>query len=108
VRVTSFDVNTIKFETDFKRGKFLVYNDSFHSDWHARINGRKASLYRANLAFKGLVLPAGKNAVELAFRPAIGGAVYVLTLMVFMGTFVYLVYLFSGAGEYDKRVGDAS
>ena len=38
----------------------------FSSTW---INGQPAQIYRANVAFKGIFLPAGENVVEYRFAP---------------------------------------
>jgi hypothetical protein len=67
--VEKFDLNTIRFRTDFPSRKFLVYNDCFQKDWRAYVNGRPVQLLRANIAFKGLWLQAGKNTVEMRYRP---------------------------------------
>ncbi len=37
--------------------------------WTARIDGRPASVVRANLAGLGVVVPAGRHTVELVYRP---------------------------------------
>ncbi|MBF0531465.1 MAG: hypothetical protein HQL23_00025 [Candidatus Omnitrophica bacterium] len=65
-QVTHFDSNSVTFKIKSGVSKFLVYNDAFDPKWVVRINGRKAPLLRANLAFKGVWVPAGDNVV--AFR----------------------------------------
>ena len=91
--VLSFDLNFIKFKTNFNARKFLVYNDSFHRDWRARINGKQAEILRANVAFKGLWLPAGENIVYLRYRW--WQDYFGIFLAVFFGVFFLgLVYAF--------------
>lgn len=38
--------------------------------WRATVDGRPAPLYRANVAFTAVPVPAGRHRVELAYRPA--------------------------------------
>jgi hypothetical protein len=66
------DINHVKFKTHFDAPKFLVFNDCFHSSWRARINGIPTRIWRANVAFQGVWLPAGENIVEMRFgEPAL-------------------------------------
>ena len=90
LEVCHFDANTIRFTTDFKEEKFLVYNDSFMQGWEARRNGLRVPLYRANVAFKGLKLPAGHNEIELAYRPA-SGTWLAAMLVLYSGVFLFLL-----------------
>lgn len=78
LQVKSFTVNTLTLETNFPAVKMLVYNDSFDLSWQAFINGTPVALYRANLAFKGIKLPAGRNSVEFRFKPWGGEWLYFL------------------------------
>ena len=63
-RVTAFNPNRIKIITNFPEEKFLVYTDSYSPYWRVFINAVPGEILRTNIAFKGVVLPAGKNEVE--------------------------------------------
>jgi hypothetical protein len=91
-QVTSFDLNSIKFITNFSSPKFLVYNDSFHKGWQATINGNRVPIYRANIAFKGIELPEGRNEVTLVYYPE-RQILFFLIISLFLSAFFYLVYL---------------
>ncbi len=65
--VLDHDVNSLKLRTRFSRDKFLVYTDNYYHKWNAFVNGKKVELYKANLAFKGVVLPEGENTVLFRF-----------------------------------------
>lgn len=93
-KVAGFDVNGVKISTNFNTEKFLVYNDSFHSHWKAFINGNEAAITRASLAFKGVVLPAGKNMVEFRFMPFGGERLYFFILAFFFVFFAYVIFAF--------------
>lgn len=87
-QVLDFDLNSIRFKTNFSAMKFLVYNDSFHPDWHLTLNGAPWPLFRANLAFKGLFLPAGENVVEMRY-----GQAWKRWLNFFLIGFFWMVFL---------------
>jgi len=89
--VKHFDVNSLRIETDFKDEKFLVYTDSFDRHWQAFINGRETGIYRTNLAFKGIKLPAGHNEVYFRYAPPGGTVIYLFILIVFVGMLVWVL-----------------
>ncbi|MFA5088286.1 MAG: hypothetical protein WC552_04555 [Candidatus Omnitrophota bacterium] len=92
-QVVSFNSNMLKIKTNFSARKFLVYNDTYHSKWRASINGRKADLYRANVAFKGLWLPPGENLVVLSFGTKGQYCFNVFFLLFFDFVLIYLLWL---------------
>jgi hypothetical protein len=88
--VEKFDLNHIRFKTNFPSRKFLVYNDCFHKD----------EVFRANVAFKGLWLEAGQNTVEMVYRPWRTVFGFFL-IFLFQAVLVYLIIL---AVKRRKRV----
>lgn len=81
---------SISIETD--SDKFLVYNDSFHPDWKVYVNGNKMPVYRANHAFKGVVVPRGKSSVIFKFEPFGKGWPYMIILALFSLLLIYALY----------------
>jgi hypothetical protein len=67
VQLLEFDANVVRLKTAFPTKKFLVYNDSFYHGWQAFINGNEVPLYKANVAFKGIWVPAGEQVVTFRF-----------------------------------------
>ena len=65
--VLKCDVNSIKIKTSFNTPKFIVYNDNYHKHWHAFVDGQPSTLWRANIAFKGMWVPAGQHVVFLRY-----------------------------------------
>ncbi|HKS22385.1 MAG TPA: YfhO family protein [Thermoanaerobaculia bacterium] len=47
---------------------FLVITITRHKYWRATIDGRAAPLVPANIAFQGLIVPAGRHRIELRYR----------------------------------------
>jgi len=87
------DANTWILKTHLSSSQFLVINDNYNKDWHAFINGRQAHLFRANVAFKGLWIPAGESSVLLRFSTPKRYALHFGLIFLFMGTFLYSLIL---------------
>jgi uncharacterized membrane protein YfhO len=54
-----------------KASAFLVAADAWYPGWEAAIDGQAARLYIADVAFRGLTVPAGDHLVEMRFVPQI-------------------------------------
>ncbi len=48
---------------------WLVLNDPYHPWWQAEVDGRRATLLRANGIFRAVPVSAGRHRVRFAFRP---------------------------------------
>jgi hypothetical protein len=48
---------------------FVVLADAFDPGWRATVDGRAASIRRANVAFRAVGVPAGRHVVEMVYRP---------------------------------------
>ncbi len=89
----SNDANTFKFKTHLSFSRFLVINDNYNSAWHAFINGHPARLLRANVAFKGLWIPAGENQVLLRYADNRSYIIHIGLIFIYLGVFIYLLVL---------------
>jgi hypothetical protein len=75
VSVTRFSANEVRFIA--KPGNdhsWLVYADAYDPGWKAEVNGKKARVYRAFLAFKAVHLDKGANEVRFFFDNAWGSS----------------------------------
>jgi hypothetical protein len=76
--------NTIKLDVRTAGRAFLLMSVTGHKYWSATIDSQKMPIVPANVAFQGVVVPAGNHTVELRYRNpliGIGGAITVLTLI---------------------------
>ena len=66
----------------------LVILDAYAPGWTATVDGRAASLLRANGAFRAIAVPAGRHTVECRYLPRSvvwGGGLAVLLLLATLG-----------------------
>ena len=71
VQVVSYTPNEIRLQTHSAGDGFLVAGDSWYPGWEAAIDGQPARLYIADVAFRGLPVPAGDHRIEMRFVPRI-------------------------------------
>jgi uncharacterized membrane protein YfhO len=99
-KILDFDVNHIKFYTNFLTPKFLVYNDSYHDGWEGFINGECVAIVRANVAFKGLSVPPGENVILMRYLPVWRHRLNLFFVLFFLGFFICVLYK---SGEYYRN-----
>jgi hypothetical protein len=58
-----------RLETTSARPSLLVEADTYDPGWRATVDGAAAPLVRANVAFRGVLVPEGRHVVELVYRP---------------------------------------
>jgi uncharacterized membrane protein YfhO len=87
LKLTKFAEKQIVGEITVPKTRILFLSIPYDEGWHARVNGVDTGMFRANLGFTGIVLPAGKSIVELQFTPRLmkpGAAVSLLALAVIL------------------------
>jgi uncharacterized membrane protein YfhO len=67
--LTRFSENHIYGTITVPQPRILFFSIPFDRGWQAVVNGANSTLYRVNLGFTGILLPAGNNSIELHFTP---------------------------------------
>jgi len=57
------------FEIESTSNQFLFISESYNPGWIAKIDSKRAELYRANWAFQALFIPEGKHIVTISYLP---------------------------------------
>jgi hypothetical protein len=91
VRAVAQQPDSLSFEVESPAPGYLVVLEGYDPGWTARVDGEPARVVRANAAFRGVLVPAGRHRVAMTYRPAsvgIGLAVSLLTLAALLAAYV--------------------
>lgn len=67
-----FNLQDIELEVNTGTTGFLFLSEIYYpAGWKAYIDGEETEIFETNVAFRGLVIPAGKHKVTMEFRPVI-------------------------------------
>ena len=67
--LVSYGANKVVIECEAKTDAFLYVSDTWYPSWKAYIDGKQAKIYRANVAFRAVEIPAGKHVVTFRYIP---------------------------------------
>jgi hypothetical protein len=68
ITAAKFGNNTVDFQTEAVEPSLAVVAQAFYHDWCAEIDGQRAPLLRANVAFQAVPVPAGTHHVRLFYQ----------------------------------------
>jgi hypothetical protein len=91
VQIVRYTTNEAEMKVQALRDAILVFSDSYYPGWIAEIDGSQATIYRANVTQRAVVVPAGEHQVRFRFRPAsvlAGLSVSGASLLLFVGCFL--------------------
>jgi hypothetical protein len=71
VKVQGYGMRYVRLEVDAPTAAFLVTSETHYPGWKALLDGQEQTLWMANGAFRGLVVPAGRHRIEMHFAPSI-------------------------------------
>lgn len=71
VEVVSFAASSVRLISRAEAPSLLIAADAFYPGWEARVDGRPAPIFAANVAFRAIPVPAGEHGVEMRFVPRV-------------------------------------
>ena len=78
---------TASFTVKTAVGGYLFESDAYYPGWTVRVDGESANLYRANVAFRAVYVPAGTHVVTFRYEPrsvAIGLIITIASLILIL------------------------
>jgi len=69
LNLLSYSPNNISIKTNTDRASLLFLSDTFYPGWKAVIDKRDTKVYRADYAFRAVVVPKGSHTVEFIYKP---------------------------------------
>lgn len=69
VDLLSYEANTVRLTCTADNDAFLYVSDTYYPGWRAAVDGTPTTLYRANLAFRAVLVPKGSHIVTFTYVP---------------------------------------
>ncbi len=88
VQITQYQSERVAINVNASTPGYLVLTDSWYPGWVATIDGKDASIVRADYIFRALAIPVGEHTVVFEYHPAsfaIGAVISGLSLIVCIG-----------------------
>ncbi|TAM39975.1 hypothetical protein EPN54_02955 [bacterium] len=100
LKILGFDPNNMLLEADPEADCVLYYSDGFDKSWRAFIDGKETKVYRANMAFKAVILEKGRHIVRFVYDPKL----YKITLFCYFAGIFIAAVIFLCQPLFRKRV----
>jgi hypothetical protein len=71
VRLTHYTPEVVNLTVETPRATYLVLADAWYPHWQALVNGQPSPVYRANVMFRAVAVPAGRSEVVFQFQPTL-------------------------------------
>jgi hypothetical protein len=81
----TYSANRLELDVQTQSRGMLVLSELFYPGWRATVNGEKATIYKINGVFRGIVVPEGRSRITLQYAP----------ISVFVGGFISLITFFA-------------
>lgn len=93
VTFVSYEANRLELKVRAENSGLLLLSEVYYPGWRATVNGASAPIYKADGAFRAVLVPAGESTVVFRYRPASVLAGGILSLLVFIGVLL-AAYIF--------------
>jgi hypothetical protein len=67
--MTAYAAEHVRIRTRSESTRLLFLSDMYYPGWRARVDGQNTQIYRANYAFRAVVVPQGEHIVEFVYDP---------------------------------------
>ena len=99
--------NRLRMRVTSDKPAFLVLTDNYYPAWKATVAGKEAHVFRADFAFRGLVVPAGTSDVEMYYSTdhlRVAAITSIVLMLLLLGTVIGGLVR-GGPGRRDAAVG---
>jgi hypothetical protein len=69
VEILSYEAERVVISANLAEEGYLVLTDAYYPGWRALADGLETPIYRANLLFRAVYLPAGQHRIEFVYDP---------------------------------------
>jgi hypothetical protein len=92
VRITNYEPNRLRIETNSSTPTLLVVSEIFYPGWVAAVDDQPARILLTDYLLRGVALPPGQHRIEMRYTaPAARAGAYIsaTTLLLLCGLFIY-------------------
>ena len=100
VQTLEYQPGWLQLKVSAQQPALLVLAESYYPGWMAWVDGSPSEIYRADIAFRGILVPAGTHTVSMEFRPVI----LPISIAVSVGTAAGLLAFFWWRRRFRPRV----
>ena len=93
VEFVDYDETLITLRVESPAPAYLVLNEAYYPGWEALVNDAPTPIYRANLLFRAIPVPAGESAVVMRFEPTLWRAALYIGVALWIIAIVTLLWL---------------
>lgn len=68
VNITTYSPNSVTMSVFAEDRSLLFFSDVYYPGWNAYVNGEKTKIYRADYAFRSVVVPKGQSDVRFTYE----------------------------------------
>ncbi len=85
VKVLHYAADSLELSVQTDSRTLLVASENYYPGWRAWLDGDATEIYRTDISFRGVVVPAGTHRLRMVFRPVVFPISLALTLITAMG-----------------------
>jgi uncharacterized membrane protein YfhO len=89
--VSKFEPDEVVIEIEAERSGLLFVSEIWHPSWLAFIDGEPVEVLRTNVAFRGVVVPAGRHELRFQYSVAEFRLGFGLSAVGFVGALAVLI-----------------
>ncbi len=94
VKLLEYSPQKITFQAKTTGTMILFLSDTYYPSWNAIVDGKPTSIFLADYAFRGLVVPAGQHTINMYYQPQyfyVGLGIAGIALIAFLLLLIFVV-----------------
>ncbi len=94
--ITTYNDTHVEITVVTDSDAYLILTDAYFPGWTAALDGNPVDLYRADVMFRAVYIPAGEHTLTFDYAPAWWPALLVIGVVVWLGVIVVMVIVWRG------------
>lgn len=96
LKIETYEPQKIEMRTETSDSQVLFLSDNYYPGWQAFLDGNATKIYRANYAFRSVIIPEGEHTISFVYNPMaynVGKTISLISLFVFLMMFLNFSFL---------------